>query len=44
MLDAGRVQNSPSFVFVVLLPLKKMSEPRPQVIVIAGPNGAGNQP
>jgi predicted ABC-type ATPase len=41
MLDAGRVQNSPSFVFVVLLLLKKMSEPRPQVIVIAGPNGAG---
>jgi predicted ABC-type ATPase len=41
MLDAGRVQNSPSFVLVVLLSLKKMSQPRPQVIVIAGPNGAG---
>jgi predicted ABC-type ATPase len=40
MLDAGRVQNSPSFVFVVLLMLK-MNQPRPQVIVIAGPNGAG---
>jgi predicted ABC-type ATPase len=41
MLDAGRGNNSPSFVFTVLLTLKKMSEPRPQVIVIAGPNGAG---